>query len=83
MLLVTVVLFGRSQLYVIDSLPLASHAKSNARPSIIVLFFGARVSTGASRSNEDLRQLQLVLQVLIIPFLSSMLYDSIKNSFLT
>ena len=50
MLPVTVVLFGRSQLYVIDSLPIALHVKFNARPSNIVLFGGARVITGVSRS---------------------------------
>ena len=37
MLLVTVALFGRSQLYIIESLPVVLHVKFNARPSIIVL----------------------------------------------
>ena len=79
MLLVTVVLFRKSQLYLTLSLPVALHVKVNSRPSIIVLFAGARVITGVSRSNVQSRQVQLVLQVLFIPLLSSMLYDSIKN----
>ena len=54
MLPVTVVLFGRSQLYVIDSLLIALHVKFNDRPSNIVLFGGARVITGVSRSKVEL-----------------------------
>ena len=50
MLLLTVVLFGRSQLYTIDSLPIALHVNFNARPSIIVLLPDVRVITGVSRS---------------------------------
>ena len=53
MLLVTVVLFGRSQLYIIESLPVVLHVKFNARPSIIVLFTGVRVIIGVSRSKVD------------------------------
>ena len=53
MLPVTVVLFGRSQLYVIDSLPVALHVKLNVRPSNIVLITGARVITGVSRSKVE------------------------------
>lgn len=56
MFLVTVALFGKSQLYVTDSLPVALHVKNNARPSIIVLFAGSRVITSASRSKEESRQ---------------------------
>ena len=46
MLPVTVVLFGRSQLYVIDSLPVALHVKFIARNSKIVLIAGSIVITG-------------------------------------
>ena len=53
MLPVTVVLFGRSQLYVIDSLPVALHVKLNVRPSNIVLICGATVITGVSRSKVE------------------------------
>ena len=53
MLLVTVVLFGRSQLYIIESPPVVLHVKFNARPSIIVLFTGVRVIIGVSRSKVD------------------------------
>ena len=53
MLLLTVVLFGRSQLYIIDSLPIALHVNFNARPSIIVLLLDVRVITGASRSKVE------------------------------
>ena len=53
MLLVTVVLFGRNQLYVIESLPVVLHVKFNARPSIIVLFTSVRVIIGVSRSKVD------------------------------
>ena len=56
MLPVTVVLFGRSQLYVIDSLPVALHVKLNVRPSNIVLIGGARVITGVSRSKVEVVQ---------------------------
>ena len=58
---VTVVLFGRSQLYVIDSLPIALHVKFNARPSNIVLFGGARVITGVLRSKVEQRQVQFIV----------------------
>ena len=54
MLPVTVVLLGRSQLYVIDSLPIALHVKFYARPSNIVLFGGARFITGVSGSKVEL-----------------------------
>ena len=53
MLLVTVALFRRSQLYVTDSLLMALHVKFNARFSIIVLFAGARVITGVSISKAE------------------------------
>lgn len=53
MLLITFVLFGRSQLYVTDSLLIALHVKVNARPSIIVLFAGARVTAGVSGSKVE------------------------------
>ena len=54
MLLVTVALFGRSQLYIIESLPVVLHVKFNARPSIIVLRAGVRVITAVSRSRVSL-----------------------------
>ena len=50
MLLITFVLFGRSQIYVTDSLPVALHVRVNGRPSIIVSFTRARVITGVSKS---------------------------------
>ena len=53
MLLVTVVLFERSQLYLTDSLLVELHVKFNAPSSIIVLFAGARVITGVSRSKAE------------------------------
>ena len=80
MLLVIFVLFGRNQLYSIDSLPEALHVKVNAPPSIIVLFSGVSIITGVSRSKVESRQdqniledFQLALQVLFILLLSSML----------
>ena len=61
MLLTTFVLFGRSQLYVTDSLLVAIHVKVNARPSRIVLFAGARVIFGVSRSKVELRKVPVYM----------------------
>ena len=63
---VTVVLFGRNQLYVTDSLPVALHVKVNARPSFTVLFSGARLITGVSRSKEESRQVPEYIRSLSI-----------------
>ena len=79
MLLVTFVLFGRSQLYVTDSLPVAIHVKINARPSIIVLFAGARVITGVSRSKVESRQVPVHIWSLLISPTSSIYSIAIIN----
>ena len=63
MLLVTVALFGRSQLYIIESLSVVLHVKFNARPSIIVLLAGVRVITAVPRSKGQFRGILISLQV--------------------
>lgn len=62
MLLVTVALFGRSQLYIIESLPVVLHVKFNARPSVIVLGAEVRVITAVSRSRVSLGEFYLVFR---------------------
>ena len=62
MLLTTFAPFGRDQLNVTDSLPVALHVKVNTRPSITVLFAGARVITGVSRSKEESRKVPVYIR---------------------
>ena len=66
MLPVTFVLFGRNQLYVTDSLPVALHVKVNVRPSVNVLFAGARVITGVSRSKVESSQVPIYIRSISI-----------------
>ena len=53
MLLVTVVLFGRSHLYVTDPLLVELHVKFSGSSFIILSFAGASVITGVSRSKAE------------------------------
>ena len=70
----TFVLFGKSQLYVTDSLPIALHDKFNVRPSVIGLFAGVRVTTGVSRSKAESRQ----VLISFITFISFKFYNAIS-----
>ena len=77
---VTVVLFWKNELYVTDSLPVALHVKVNACPSFIVLFSGARLITGVSRSKEESRQVPEYISLSISPksFIYSIAIINIK-----
>ena len=79
MLLVIFVLFGRNQLYSIDSLPEALHVKVNAPPSIIVLFSGVRVITGVSRSKVESRQVPEYIRRLSVSPASSIYSVAVIN----
>ena len=79
MLLITFVLFGRSQIYVTDSLPVALHVNVNGRPSIIVSFARARVITGVSRSMVESKKAPADIRSLSISPISFIHFVAVIN----